>query len=156
MVDTLSDKIPTRDIFYYRKRLKNRVFGQIVKFFTEFHENTGITKKEMAHKLSKHPSQITRWLSNPGNLTLDTISDLLLAAEAELGMVEIVKFSERQKVNYANNLYSEILSATSSSRKKSLQHEVIVISTEKKSVGKIDIFPQPNNEKRNTISVELA
>jgi hypothetical protein len=96
MENTLS-KSPKkeRDVFYYRQRLKNRVFAKIMAFFAEEAERTGITKKDIALILNRDPAQITRWLSNPSNMTLDSISDLLLAMEAEIDPPPIVRFSER-------------------------------------------------------------
>ena len=50
-----------------------------------------MSRKDIAAKLRKDPAQITRWLSSPTNLTLDTISDLLLAcgAECEFSIVRL-------------------------------------------------------------------
>lgn len=38
-----------------------------------------MSKADLARSLGKEPSQITRWLGSTGNLTLDTLSDLLFA-----------------------------------------------------------------------------
>jgi DNA-binding phage protein len=42
-------------------------------------ELSGATKAELARRLNKRPEQITRWLSAPGNLEIDTVSNLLSA-----------------------------------------------------------------------------
>jgi hypothetical protein len=48
----------------------------------------GGNKAKLARRLDKRPEQITRWLSEPGNLTFDTLSDLLLGLSgAELAML---------------------------------------------------------------------
>ncbi|AMN46399.1 hypothetical protein ACG33_04625 [Steroidobacter denitrificans] len=73
-----------REIFYFRQRCKNRLFQSLVAFFAEKAEKEGLTKKDLAVSLGKDPAQITRWLSGPGNWTLDTVSDLLLAMNSEL------------------------------------------------------------------------
>lgn len=39
----------------------------------------GVSRAELAKRLNKRPEQITRWLSSPCNLELDTLSDLALA-----------------------------------------------------------------------------
>lgn len=92
-----------RDVFYYRQRNKNRVFEKIALLFVEEAEQRGITKKQIAEMLKKDTGQITRWLSGPNNLTLDTISDLLLALGAEMDY-QPVRFEDRQKGNYFHPL----------------------------------------------------
>lgn len=98
-----------REVFYFRQRLKNRFFGKIVSFFSEEAERRGITKKDLAVALDRDPAQITRWLSNPSNMTLDTISDILLAMDAEIEGPSIVRFSERYRSNYAHPLIRAII-----------------------------------------------
>lgn len=112
-----------RDIYYFRKRLKNRIFSRLSAFFAEEAERTGITKRDLAARLNRNPSQITRWLSGPSNLTLDTLSDLLLAMDAEAEPPKFVRFADRVPANYgvgsnqAHPLVSTIISggATSAS-----------------------------------------
>ncbi|WP_143099558.1 helix-turn-helix domain-containing protein [Bradyrhizobium sp. cf659] len=95
-----------RDVAYYRQRQKNRVFTALVEFFAQEAERRGITKKQLAESLSKDPSQVTRWLSSPSNFELDTLSDLLLALDAELDH-RIVRFSDRARPNYAHPLVAQ-------------------------------------------------
>lgn len=97
-----------RDIYYYRQRLKNRVFSKLLSFFVEEAKRTGVTKKDVAERLKRDPAQITRWLSNPSNLTLDTISDILLALDAEAEPPQIVRFADRAAPNYAHQLIARI------------------------------------------------
>lgn len=102
MVDILGIQAPKkRDVYYYRARNKNRVFEKLVSFFAAEAERTGITKKALAEMLDRDPAQITRWLSAPGNLTLDSISDLLLALGAEMDY-DVAKFSERGLSNFTH------------------------------------------------------
>lgn len=108
MADTSNEAIKERDKFYYRQRNKNRVFEKLVMQFAEEAERTGITKKQLAERLKADPAQITRWLSAPGNLTLDSVSDLLLALGAEMDY-RVSKFSDRQKANYMHDLVSQVL-----------------------------------------------
>jgi hypothetical protein len=79
-----SSKPSKRDIFLYRQRQKNEIFQAVVGYFAAQSEELGLTKKEIAHRLDKDPSQITRWFSEAGNWELDTISDLLIAMGAEM------------------------------------------------------------------------
>jgi hypothetical protein len=93
--------VSVRDIAYYRRRQQNRVFSLLAKFFADEAESGHITRKEIAQRLSKDPAQITRWLSQPSNFELDTISDLLLAMGAEMDHC-IVRFSDRARPNFSH------------------------------------------------------
>jgi len=85
MKNTLGNiAISSRNIYFFRQRQKNKVFQSVIAYFAKRAELEGLTKKELAKRLGKNPSQITRWFSGPGNWTLDTISDLLLAMDAEM------------------------------------------------------------------------
>lgn len=94
--------VALRDIAYYRQRQKNRVFTALARFFAEEAEGGRISRKELAEKLGKDPSQITRWLSAPSNFELDTISDILLAMGAEMDHT-IGRFSDKRTPNYIHH-----------------------------------------------------
>jgi len=54
----------------------------------DVYKSKGGNKAKLARRLDKRPEQITRWLSEPGNLTFDTLSDLLLGLSgAELALL---------------------------------------------------------------------
>lgn len=101
MADTSRKELKRREKAYYRRRQQNRVFTAIAALFDEEAEKGAISKKELAEILGKDPSQITRWLSYPSNLELDTISDMLLAMGAEMDH-RVVRFTERSKANYVH------------------------------------------------------
>src|SRR6476620_3465861 len=101
------DSLTDRTIFYYRQRSKNRLFEAITAFFAEEAERRGITKRDIAECLRRDPAQITRWLTNPSNLTSDTISDLLLSLGAEMDY-QIVRFEDRPQPNEMHPLISEL------------------------------------------------
>jgi hypothetical protein len=103
MANISKNKPSRRDVACYRQRQKNRVFTELVSFFAEEAERSGMTKKDLADLLEKDPAQITRWLSAPSNFELDTLSDILLALDAEMDH-RIVRFSDRTKPNYAHPL----------------------------------------------------
>ena len=90
-----------REISYQRERTKNRVFSQLVEFFASEAVTYGVSKRSIAEQLKKDPAQISRWLAQPSNLTLETLSDLLLSLGAEVDC-RIVKFSEKPRSNYAH------------------------------------------------------
>lgn len=93
MANTSNEPLSERDIYYFRQRFQNRVFQAVVAYFADRAETLGVTKKQIAERLGKDPAQITRWLSGPGNLTLDTVSDLLLALDAEMSS-DVVPFDD--------------------------------------------------------------
>jgi transcriptional regulator with XRE-family HTH domain len=98
-----------RDIAYYRQRYRNRVFSKLVTFISEQAQRERLTKKDIAERLNKDPGQISRLLNQPGNLTLDTISDLLLAFDAEADPPEIFLFNDRRAANYMHPLIARAL-----------------------------------------------
>jgi hypothetical protein len=103
MENTSKAVLKKRDRAYYQQRQRNRVFAALVGFFAEEAEKGRITKKGLADSIGRDPAQITRWLSVPSNLELDTISDFLLAMGAEMDH-RIVRLSERPKANYVHPL----------------------------------------------------
>lgn len=111
-----------RDVAYYRRRQQNRVYAALTKFLDEEFAAGRISRKELADKLAKNPSQISRWLAAPSNLELDTLSDLLLAMDAEMDH-SIVRFKDRLRANY--------------------MHPMIVTSTANISASSIGVQTQP-------------
>ena len=103
-----NNPLSRRETAYYRRRQQNRVFSQLTKCCAEQAELGRITRMEMSEKLSKDPAQITRWLSAPSNLTLDTISDILRTMDAEMDHF-IVRFVDRAQPNYAHPLVTQSL-----------------------------------------------
>ena len=98
------------DIHYSRQRFKNRVFTQIVRFVTERCEEEHFSRKELADALQKDAGQITRLLTKPSNLTLETISDLLTLFDAEMD-TRIVRFKDRAPANYMHPLMERLVDA---------------------------------------------
>jgi transcriptional regulator with XRE-family HTH domain len=113
-----------RKISYYRQRFRQKVFNRVVGFLTEEAERHGTTRKSIAGFLGKDPSQISRSLSAPSNLTLDTISDLLLAAGAEMETPIITRFSDKKKRNYAHPLIDRINSAVQTTANNTIRFEI--------------------------------
>lgn len=112
MENSSKPALKRRDRAYYQQRQRNRVFAAIVDLFAEEAEKGRITKKGLADMLGKDPSQITRWLSVPNNLELDTISDILLAMDAEMDY-RVVRLAERPPANYAHPLIAPFIGSRS-------------------------------------------
>lgn len=71
--------ISTYVLTYERQRLRNAIHHIVIEHFMAEAAKSGLTKAELARRLNKRPEQITRCLSAPGNWTLDTVCDLMLA-----------------------------------------------------------------------------
>jgi hypothetical protein len=72
---------------YFQDRLRTRLYDLVIRELEAF-KARGMTQAQLAVRIGKRAEQVSRWLSSPGNLTLDTVSDLLLGISgAELGMV---------------------------------------------------------------------
>lgn len=125
--------VSERDIYYYRQRAKNRIFELLTSFFAEEAERTGVTKRDIAERLRRDPAQITRWLSSPSNLTIDTISDLLLSLGAEMDY-SVGKFAERAQSNEMHPLIAQLTAPKIKAEyKKTLPHKPYQPSTQLES-----------------------
>lgn len=106
-----SNAISDDEIMYYQYRLRNRIFNELIKAFSEAEESKNITRVKLAENIGVKPEQITRWLSSPCNYTLDTVAKILLGLGAELDS-KVVFLSERNPTNYVPEL-TEFLMAPS-------------------------------------------
>ena len=77
------DPIPVGKLAYFRERLRNRLYEFVAKEFLERQEREGLTRADVARRIRRRPEQVTRWLGAPGNWTLDTLSDLMVAMALE-------------------------------------------------------------------------
>lgn len=90
-----TNKPSKREIYYFRQRQKNRIFQGVAARFAELAEKEGLTQKELALRTKKDKAVVNRLLSGPGNWTLETLSDLLLAMGSEMSL-EVVPFIAEQ------------------------------------------------------------
>lgn len=90
--------IPAGRLAYFRTRLRNRLHDLVLREFRR-QETRGLTRAEIARRIGRKPEQITRWLASPGNWTLDTVSDLMLAMGAE-PKVETWPLADRPARNF--------------------------------------------------------
>jgi hypothetical protein len=92
------DRISKRNVFYYRARLKNNVFHEVLEKFYALSKEGRLNKKQIADALDKDAGWVTRQFAAPANWTLDTVSDLLLAMDAELEVKAVGLEEKRQKL----------------------------------------------------------
>lgn len=73
-------EIPADALSYFRAWIKDQFHDLVWREFREQKlRRPDLTQAEIARRLGKRPEQINRWLATPGNWTLETVSDLLLA-----------------------------------------------------------------------------
>jgi transcriptional regulator with XRE-family HTH domain len=70
--------IPQDTLVYFRERLRHRLHSAILDAFTRRAKERGLKQKDLASRIHRSHVQINRWLSTATNLTLDSISDLMV------------------------------------------------------------------------------
>ena len=90
---------PTK--FYFRQRQQNRLYDIVIHAIEDSADRTKMRRKDIAKAIGIPSSQVTRLLSGPANWTVDTVSDLLFAINAELDF-QVVNFRDRSKGNRAH------------------------------------------------------
>jgi hypothetical protein len=68
---------------YFRARLRNRLYDLVVRKYADKQRAGKISQRDLARRIRRRPEVINRLLASPGNWTLDTVSDLLLAVGPE-------------------------------------------------------------------------
>ena len=71
---------------YFRDRLRDKLHELVLTEFLQQSKDGRITKAQLAQRIGKDMAQVTTLLGAPGNWTLDTVSDLLLALGAKLSL----------------------------------------------------------------------
>jgi hypothetical protein len=95
------EAIPIGKLAYFRERFRDRLYELVVSEFLKKERSRELTRADLARRIGRKPEQITRWLGAPGNWTLETVSDLLLAiSKAELNF-ELAPLENKTIRNYA-------------------------------------------------------
>lgn len=88
--------ISEQDKAYFCRLNRQLVFGELIRYYAQKAKTEGLTQKKIAEKLDMDHGQVCRLLSEPRNLTLDSLSKLLLAMDAqmEVGITSITAAPE--------------------------------------------------------------
>lgn len=73
---------------YFQQKFREEVHEQLLELYDSVKSARGIARSDLAKKIGRRPEQVTRWLSSPTNLEIDTISDLALG----LGVIPKLEF----------------------------------------------------------------
>lgn len=93
--EILEDKpIPIGKLSYFRERFRDHLYELVVEEFLK-REAEGLKRADLARRIGRRPEQITRWLNSPGNWTLETVSDLVLAVCKAEPKVRLQPLSDR-------------------------------------------------------------
>jgi hypothetical protein len=94
------EPIPIGKLAYFRERFRDRLYELVVSEFLKKERAGELTRAELARRIGRKPEQITRWLGAPGNWTIETVSDLLLAiSKSELNF-ELAPLQNKAPRNY--------------------------------------------------------
>lgn len=93
------EPISQSKLVYLQERLRGRFFDFLLGKLEEA-KRSGLTQAKLARRIRKSPEVISRWLSAPGNLTLDSISDLFAGIAAEEPEFSSSSLLGRAKKNY--------------------------------------------------------
>ncbi|MDE2514436.1 MAG: helix-turn-helix transcriptional regulator [Rhodospirillales bacterium] len=80
-----------------KEKFHDLVLGE---FARRKREHPELTQAEIARRLGRRPEQVHRWLAAPGNWTLETASDLLLAISASTAAVSVEPIAVTDTANH--------------------------------------------------------
>ena len=70
--------VPEDTLVYFRARLRHRLHSAILEAFLKRSRQNGLKQSDLATRINRTRAQITRWFSSATNLTIDSISDLMV------------------------------------------------------------------------------
>jgi hypothetical protein len=93
-------RIPSGKLGYFEARLTGLVHQAMLKIFGKLERQKGFTRRDLAHRIGRKPEQITRWFSYPGNLTLETVSDIFVGTGYELESIVLTNLTTSEKITF--------------------------------------------------------
>lgn len=93
---TPGERVPPETFAYLRARAKRHAYELVIKELRA----SGISRAELARRLGKDPSRVSKMLGGPGNWTIATESDLLFAISGAVPTFGIERPLDRPARNY--------------------------------------------------------
>lgn len=94
--------IPAGKLAYFQERLRGIFFDFILNKFLQAQSN-GLTKAKLARRIGKAPEIVNRLLGAPSNMTIDTMSELLIGIAAEEFVPQSSSLLNRPVVNFSHS-----------------------------------------------------
>jgi len=77
--EILEDRpIPESTLIYFRERFRDKLHSAILEAFLIRSQQKNLKRQDLAARIHRTKAQISRWFSAPSNITLDSISDLMV------------------------------------------------------------------------------
>ena len=77
------DPIPVGKLSYFRTQLRYDLHEVVLREFLRQEDKIGLTQADLARRIHRKASQVSKLLGAPGNWTINTVSDLLLGMKAQ-------------------------------------------------------------------------
>lgn len=94
----------------FSQRYKNSVYEEVIKAVEKAAAECGTTRSGIADNLGYSKAHISRLLSGPSNWTLDTVSNLLYALDAEM-ISQVRFFADCPKENHYHEMGEPVIEA---------------------------------------------
>jgi transcriptional regulator with XRE-family HTH domain len=79
LAEILEDRpIPEATLIYFRERFRDKLHSAILEAFLTRAQEKNLKQQDLAARIHRTKGQISRWFNTPSNLTLDSISDLMV------------------------------------------------------------------------------
>jgi len=128
----LGPPIPIGKRSYFQERLRIRVFNFLLEKFIAA-QAKGLNKALLAKRIGKTPDVVNRWLGQPSNLTIDTISDLLLGIAAE--ELELESSSPLDKIADNYSRFDDLASASAPPKPDSVPASAVTRAVDEQKIN---------------------
>jgi len=88
------DVIPVGKLAYFRTQLRYDLHEVVVREFLHQQDKGELTQADLARRIHRKPSQVSKLLGAPGNWTINTVSDLLLGMKTQ-PLITVISLEDR-------------------------------------------------------------